>query len=783
MTGALRATKAVLIASLFLATPALSVASLALAVSVSVMAAPAQAQSFRFSSFLVEGNRRVADDSVIAFTGLTPGSTVSAGQVNEALQNLQGSGLFETVEIVPRGNTLVIRVTEFPIINRISIEGNRRLDDADLLGVLQSQSRRVYSPATAEQDAAAIAEAYRLSGRLTATVNPVIIPRDEGRVDLVFEVTEGRVVETQRIAFVGNREYSDRRLRRVLESTQAGLFSTFIRSDTFIADRIALDTELLTNFYRDRGYIDFEVLSVTSELSRARDAYFLTFNLREGQSFRFGNISVVSEIPEADADVYAATMRIREGVTFSPRLLDTTITRMENLATEQGLRFVRVAPRVTRNDADLTLDVEFAITRGPRVFVERIDIAGSETTLDRVIRRQFDTVEGDPFDPRAIRAAAERIRALSYFADVAVDARDGTAPGQVIVDVDVEEQPTGSLGFSLSYSTDVGAGVAINFSERNFLGRGQTLRAGVSTVSGGQSFNFSFLEPSFLARDVSLGLSAYYDQTQTQDRAFDTEDYGAATSVTFPASENARFGLRYSIDRNEIQFSDEARRDSSPIITADEGDRVVSALRASYTFDNRTTGLNPNAGVALEFAATYAGLGGDAEYILTEARAIAERSILREEVTLRATVEGGALDALNGNSNYNDRFFLSSRQMRGFDTFGLGPRDNAAANEDALGGNYYAVARFEAAFPLGLPEEYGISGGVFYDIGSVWGLDNTVGAGGVIVDDDLYWRQTIGFSVFWDTALGPLRFNFSRPLSKQPYDITRNFDFTVETRF
>jgi outer membrane protein insertion porin family len=332
------------------------------------------------------------------------------------------------VELIPRGGTLVIRVVEFPTINRIAIEGNRRIDDDDLVGILQSQARRVYSPATAEQDAAAIAEAYRVSGRLTATVNPVIIRRGDNRVDLVFEVTEGRVVETQRIAFVGNREYSDRRLRRVLESTQAGLFAAIIRSDTFIEDRIALDRQLADGFLPDRGYVDFQVLSVTPELTRARDAYFVTFNIREGQSFRFGDITVVSEIPEIDADEYAATMRIREGVTYSPRLVDNTITRMENLATQQGERFVRIEPRITRNDASLTLDIEFAITRGPRVFVERIDIEGNQTTLDRVIRRQFDTVEGDPFDPRAIRQAAERIRATGYFADVTVEGREGSRP-------------------------------------------------------------------------------------------------------------------------------------------------------------------------------------------------------------------------------------------------------------------------------------------------------------------------------------------------------------------
>jgi outer membrane protein insertion porin family len=777
----MRATTAVLIASLMAPVPGVGPVALS-AVALALSAPAVQAQAFRFSSFVVEGNQRVSDESILAYAGIAPGETVSAGRVNDALQNLQQSGLFERVEVTPRGNTLVISVREYPTINRIAIEGNRRINDDDLLTVLQSQPRRVYSPATAEQDAEAIAEAYRVSGRLTATVNPVIIRRGENRVDLVFEVTEGRVVETQRIAFVGNREYSDRRLRRVLESTQAGLFALLIRSDTFIEDRIALDRQLLTDFYRDRGYIDFQVLSVTPELTRARDAYFVTFNIREGQSFDFGEITVTSEIPEADADEYAATMRIREGITYSPRLVDNTITRMENLATQQGLRFVRIEPRVTRNDRDLTLDIEFVITRGERVFVERIDIEGNATTLDRVIRRQFDTVEGDPFDPRAIRQAAERIRATGYFSDVEVEGREGSAPDQVVIDVDVEEQPTGSLGFSLNYSTDTGAGVAVNFSERNFLGRGQSLRFGVSTVEGGQSFTFAFNEPNFLARDVGLGFNAFYEQTQEQDRSFDTEEYGFGTTFSFPASENGRIALSYNIDRRELIFDADALANSSPIITDDAGARVTSAVGLQYAFDNRDTGLNPNAGLRFELSTEYAGVGGDAEFVRTEALAIAERSILREEVTLRASFEGGALSAIDGESHYADRFFLNSRQMRGFDTYGLGPRDTTAPNNDALGGNYFAVARFEAAFPLGLPEEYGVSGGVFYDVGSVWGLDDTAGFAGT-VDDSLHWRSAIGFSVFWDTALGPLRFNFSRALQTQPYDRTRDFDFTVETRF
>jgi outer membrane protein insertion porin family len=758
--------------------PILLAASLAVGAGLST---PSQAQTFRFSSFDVQGNNLISDSAILTYAGIAPGAVVSGAQVNDALQRLQNTGLFETVEITPRGGTLVISVLEYPTVNRITIEGNQRLDDDNLLTLLQTAPRRTYSPSVAEQDAAAIAEAYRTSGRLTATVTPRIIRRPENRVDVVFEVAEGRVIETERLSFVGNRAYSDRRLRRVLESTQAGLFRQIIRRDTFIAERIALDRQLLTDFYQDRGYVDFQILSVTPELARGRDAYFVTFNIREGQSFNLGAITTTSQVPGLDAAEYQEVIRIRPGQTYSPRLIDNTISRLENLATQQGLRFIRVEPRITRNAAAQTLDVEFVISRGDRVFVERIDIEGNATTLDRVIRRQFTSVEGDPFDPRAIRQAAERIRATGFFAEAEVDARPGTADDQVIVDVNVAEQPTGSLGFSASFSTDTGAGLAVTFAEENFLGRGQALDLGFNTSDGSQSFNFGFTEPQFLGRDLAFSLSAFYVETTSQNRDFDTLDVGARVGLGFPVSEFGRLNLYYGITQDEISGLDPLL--SSPIIVADQGRRLNSYIGMQYAYDTRNTGLDTTRGVRLQFGAEYAGLGGDAEYVRASFLGIAEQQIMREEATLRASFEAGAIETLNGNSRLSDRFFLSSRQMRGFAANGLGPRDLAAPNSDALGGNMFAVARFEAAFPLGLPDEYGISGGIFYDIGSVWGLDDTAGFGGAVVDDSLNIRQTIGFSIFWDTAIGPLRFNFSHPLEFETYDRTREFDLTIETRF
>lgn len=756
-----------------------TVAPVLVVLSLVAVAIPADAQTFRFNSFDVQGNVRTNDASVLQVAGLSPGTSVSAGQVNDALQRLQNSGLFEAVEVAPRGNTLVITVVEYPTINRIAIEGNRRLDDEELLVLLESTPRRVFSPVTAERDAAAISEAYRVTGRLTATATPQIIRRDDNRVDLVFEVSEGSVVETQRIAFVGNREYSDRRLRQILESTQSGLFRALIRSDTFIEDRIALDRQLLTDFYQDRGYIDFAIQSVTPELSRDRGAYFVTFNIREGQSYRIGNLSVNSQFPGANAADFQDAINIRQGVRYSPRIIDNAITRMENLASDQGLRFVRIEPVLTRDNANLIVNVEFLITRGERVFVERIDIEGNQTTLDRVIRRQFDVVEGDPMDARQVRAAAERIRATGFFADVQVAGRQGTTPEQVIVDVDVEEQPTGSLGFSASYSTDSGPGLAVNFSEENFLGRGQSLAVGFNTSDGSQSLSFSFTEPAFLRRDLAFGASAYYAINQDDDSDAEAITYGVGTSLAFPLSENSRLRLFYNYDHDEVTGYDS---DDSDILVAEPSEADTSRAGFTYSFDNRDTGLNPNAGVAFAFTGEYAGLGGDTEFVRAQVRAVAETRVAREEVTLRATFEGGAINALDDGTRLSNRFRMNSRQMRGFESGGLGPRDTGATNDNGLGGNYFAVARFEAAFPLGLPEEYGISGGAFFDVGSVWGLDDTAGSTGT-VDDDFHLRSVVGVSIFWDTALGPLRFNFSHPLQYEDYDRTREFDFTVEARF
>ena len=739
-------------------------------------AGAASAQSFVFNSFEIEGNQRVADGTILTFGGLQPGVGLSTADLNAAGQNIRASGLFERVDLVPQGSRLVIRVVEYPTINRINIEGNNRLRDAELLALVQSQPRRVFTPAQAEADTAAISEAYARQGRINATVTPRVIPKSENRVDLVFEVVESAITEIERITFVGNRTYSEGRLRRVLETKEAGIFRILVARDTYSPERVAQDREVLTDFYRSRGFIDFVIQNVDVSLTRERDAYLVTYNLREGQKFAFGNVSVSSEINGVNAADFEDVIDVRRGATYSPVPIDTDIDRIERLAVQRGLRFVTVEPRLTRNARDLSVNVEYVLVPGERVFIERIDIEGNGTTLDRVIRNQFRVVEGDPLNPREVRESARRIRALGFFQGVSVDTRSGSTPSQRIVDVDVTEGPTGSLSFGANYNTDTGVGLLASYNQTNFQGRGQRLKFDISTAESNRRFGFGFTEPQLLGRDLRGSFDLSYATTDNENALYDTETLRLSPAVSFPISEAGRLSLFYALEYTDLS---DVADDASEVIRQEaiSGGVWTNAIGYTYSYDNRRTGLNPSAGIVLRFGQEFG--FGDSQFIKTTALAGAETTILNEEITLRATLEGGLLRYQDGESRVTDRFFLGSRLMRGFEAGGIGPRDDAT--DDALGGNAFSVLRLEAEFPLGLPSEYGITGGAFVDYGSVWDVGETFGED--VIYDDFLGRSVAGLSIFWTTPIGPLRFNFTEGLDVQDRDKTRNFDVTISTNF
>ena len=739
----------------------------------------AMAQDFSFSRIDVDGNKRIETSTIITYSGLVTDQVFGADDLNRAYQNILASGLFESVEVVPNGDRLVIKVNEFPTVNKIAFEGNRRINDTTLRAVVGMQPRRVFNPDKVDTDRAAIAQVYADQGRLAARVTPKIIRRSDNRVDVIFEIFEGAVTEIERIGIVGNKVFSDRRLRRVLDTKQAGFLRLFVRRDTFLTDRIEFDKRLLTDFYNARGYIDFQINDVNAELTEENNAYFVTFNVREGQMFRFGDVTLTSERSDIDVKDFKIAISAETGDVYSPTLMEKNLSRLEARATQLGLDFVRVTPRVTRNDADLTLDVEFVLEQGERVFVERIDITGNTTTLDRVIRRQFRISEGDPFNPRLIREAAERIRVLDFFGNAGVNARAGTQPGQIIVDVEVEEQPTGSLQLGATYSGDNGFGVVIDYSERNFLGRGQTLSFAIRSGIDNQSYEFNFTEPEFLNPELGFNLGLSYGETDNQGAAYDTRNLDITPSLSFPLSEYSRLSVRGNVSATEMLNPGTVGSIVENEITRGRLDNAGFGF--TYRYDTRGVGLDPSSGIAVIYNQDFGGIAGDkGAFSKSTIRTIGERAIMNDDVVLRGVLEAGLLHHTGGSSRVTDRFFLPATVLRGFEFAGMGPRQRDGTINDALGGNKYTVAKFEVDFPLGLPEEYGMSGGAFYHAGNLW---DTGAKGDELLYDNGAWRHVVGATLYWTTPIGPLRFDFTRALKKETQDEERTFDVSIATRF
>ena len=741
------------------------------------------AETFQIKTISVEGNNRISANAIVNYSSLNLNSKVSSEDLSGAYNNILNTDLFRTVKFERIGHRLKIIVDEYPTVNEISFEGNSKITDKRLEEVLKIKPRYVFTPLVLENDIDSLVELYKNFGRISAQVRPKIINLSDNRVNVIFEISEGEISEIERISFVGNRSFSDRRLRRVLNSKQAGFLRRIISRDTLISERIAYDKKLLTDFYRSRGYYDFEIYDVSAELSEENDGFFVSYNIKEGPKFKLGDIKLTSKISEISADDFLSDLSIKKGQIYSSDTVTRGVSKLENSLRLKGFDFVRVQTAVTKDISNLLIDLELVLVRGERVFVERIDITGNTATLDRVLRRQFRVAEGDPFNPNEIKEAEERIRALGLFSDVSSRVRRGKSKSSVIIDLTVREMPTGSLSFGAGYSSAKGLGGIIEYSERNFLGRGQSLSFSVKTGKDDQLYEFSFFEPMFLRNDLGTGFDVSFQDTNKLNSDYDTSSVQFQPFLIFPIGDRSKLRLDYSLIETNLTNSGTV----GSIINSEVGKGKItsSSLGYLYTNDTRLYKIGPKNGSLLQIGQQFLGLGGDNRGIKSTLKAAVQRETLKEEVKLTAAIEAGNLSLDKGSSRVVDRFFLGSQKMRGFKPGGIGPRECSSAQcntaiNDALGGESFAVVRFEAEFPLGLPEEYGLSGGIFYDIGNLWSLSET---NANVIYEEGSWRQAIGASIFWKTPIGPLRFNFTDAISKEIYDLDESFDLTISTRF
>jgi outer membrane protein insertion porin family len=763
-----------------------------------VFSQKAAAQGAIVRQIQVEGNRRVEPETVSSYLRFSVGDAYDLGKVNRSIKSLFATGLFSDVQIDREGGIVIVTVAENPVISQVAFEGNSEIDTATLVGEVQLKPRSVFTRARAQSDVQRILDVYRRQGRYAATVEPKIIELEQDRVNLVFEISEGKATKVKGINFIGNNAFSDTQLRDVISTTEKGWFDFLKGTSIYDPDRMNLDRELLRQYYLKNGYADAQVTVANAELDRDGTGFFVTFAVEEGERYSFGAVSVDSTVSAINPEDVRSEIKTEEGDIYNAQLIDKSTEAITLAASQQGYAFARVRPRAYADPVSHTIAMSYTIEEGSRIYIERINIIGNVRTKDYVIRREFQLAEGDAYNPLLVDQAKKRVERLGFFEKTAVKRRPGSAPDRVVLDVVIVEKSTGELSFGGGYSTAEGVIGDISITERNLMGNGQFLRLKLAGSFERMQIDLSFTEPRFLDLNMAAGFDLFHKEIdQTSQSGFKNRTTGGALRLGFPLSNRLWMQTSYSLARDEIY-------DVSPFASAaiTEGTFLTSALGTGLTYDHRDHPKNPTHGIYASLNGTFAGLGGDVQYARAQAEVRGYYPITDNLQFVSRAISGYVAPWGGQDLRTSDLFFKGGETIRGFERAGFGPRD--MLTRDSLGGTTYWATTAEVRFPIPLvPDDLGIKGAVFADAGSLFGagqfalgLNKNCGDPGdpgavppvppppqVCLQDSTAVRSSVGASILWESPVGPIRMDFAKVLTKQSYDVEQMFRFGAQTNF
>ena len=770
------------------------------------------------SAIVVEGNRRVEADTIRSYFRTSPGERLDSYKVDQALKALYATGLFQDVRINQSGPRLIVTVVENPVLNRVAFEGNKKLTDDQIGGEVQSKSRGTLSRPTVQADVQRIVDIYRRNGRFDARVEPKIIDLPNNRVDLVFEIKEGEKTGVKKIIFVGNNAYGDQRLKdeiKTSETTWIPLLSFLQSADIYDGDRIEADRDLLRRFYLKHGYADVRVVSATSIYDPAKKGFIVTFTLDEGARYKFGKVDIVSNVAQVNPQSLYDRLRASRNGVYNAEAVEKSVENLSIEVARRGYPFAVVRPNGDRDLANHTINLTFTVDEGPRVYVERINIRGNTRTRDYVIRREFDIGEGDAYNRALVDRAERRLKNLNFFKSVKITNEPGSAPDRIVLNVDIEEQPTGEFSIAGGFSTASGWMAEVSVSERNLLGQGQFARFAVQYGQYSRGFDLSFAEPYFAGYRLGVGVDLYYkDSLATNYVSYSSTTLGIGLRAGFSLSEELSFQARYSIYQQKITLPDILNNCQTigvatafPVMPGNvcysDGEASLAVRRelangavlvslpgytlAYSTLDNNR---NPTSGIYAELRQDFAGAGGDVNFIRTNVDVRTYYEMFNDTVAV-LHLQGGHITGWGGKDlRFLDHFQKGPDLVRGFAPSGIGPRDlTPGTNQDALGGSMFWGASLEAQTPFYfLPKDAGLKGAIFADAGSLWDYKgpttwNVTGETLQPSANNAAIRASVGVGLIWASPFGPLRFDYSIPLAKQGYDRIQQFRFGGGTKF
>ena len=813
---------------------------------------------------VVTGNQRIEGDTVRSYLPIRPGQPINQLSIDEAFKALFDTGLFADAQVVydPASGTLQVAVVENPIVNRVIYEGNKRTKEDKFAEEVQLAPRAVYTQAKVQADVARILQIYRATGRFGATVTPKIEELAQNRVDVIFEIDEGPKTGVAKVNFIGNEAFTDGQLRGAILTAESRWWDLLESNDNYDPDRLDYDRNLLREFYTSQGYADFNVLSAVAELTPDREDFFITFTVEEGPQFTFGKVDVRTTLAKLSDEGLERSIPIQTGTQFNSELIEKAEEAITYATGIAGYAFVEVRPRLNVNRETQTVDVTFEVNEGPRVYVERIDIGGNIQTLDRVIRREMRLSEGDAFNRVLLDRSKRSIQGLGYFSEVEIEELPGSAPDRTVLGVSVVEQQTGSLQLGGGLSSADNFILQAQVEQRNLLGKGQYLLLDLQASSRTRRAQIRFTEPRFLGRNLLAGFQVFANRTDFREAGYVADSIGGGVNVAFPISDFGRLSLNYLIKNDDVQLDQtigqrlfegqtvedlllpgvdpadvavlpdptdptqfivradrcEFRATSNDPTCESVGEFLTSQVGYGLSVSRLDNPIRPSSGFNFSLGQTFAGLGGDVQYLRTQVRG-GMYTPLPLGTTGAFKVNLGYVDGFGDDTvRLNDRFFVGgNRGFRGFDVAGVGPRffqsgelgDTARRRDRAIGGKAQAIGTFEIALPEDLlPEQYGIRAALFTDFGAVGIVDeedklandNVLNYGDPVtglcrvdfdqdqicdapVQDDFSLRATAGISINWNSPFGPVQIDVAEAIKAEEYDEVRVFNFSAGRQF
>ena len=784
-------------------------------------------------AIVIKGTERLETDTVRSYIELNVGDRYDRDRLDKALKELYASELFADATILDDNGTLTVQVKENPVINRILIEGAKRVKEDKIREEIRLAPRQIFTRSKTRADVGRILELYRRSGRFAAAIEPKIVQLDQNRVDVVFEISEGPKSKVRQINILGNAKFADGKLRAAMATRQARPYRLFTSADTYDPDRLAYDQQKLRQFYLTEGYADFRVVSAVAELTPDRRDFIVTYVVEEGERYKFGEVNLESQIRDIKPDAFKSLIRIRKGDWYNAQKVESTVDTLSETSGLLGYAFADVRPQFNRDKDKREMNLTFAINEAPRVYVERININGNTLTKDPVIRREFRLAEGDAFNSFKVKRSKDRLQQLGFFQDkLEIEQKPGSSPDKIVLEANLQEKPTGELQVSAGFSSLERFILSLSIRQRNFRGKAQEVRLSANISSYSKSIEAGFTEPYLFGRNLALGFDLFrrdynafnYTSKSTRNTTYSQTTTGGQLRVGFAITEfwaaSVRYGLSYdqiSLDQNTY-FSTDANGNKfcDPLkagryLCDSLGSYTTSSVGYSLSYNSLNNYLRPSRGQRFSFSQDLAGVGIGVKYLRSRANYDVYFPLLRDSgFILNIGGEAGYIAGYGGSKvRLTDRFFLGEPQVRGFGIRGIGPRvlripldatgkpitDRKQFVDDALGGEAYYRGRIELEVPLGSAgAELGLRPSIFADAGAVFkvatpaliNLPNTATTTGfneIFQGNSAKPRLSVGAGVSWNSPFGPFRFDVAKALLKQPGDNTQVFQFNVGTQF